>query len=76
MAFGLEEANSYLTPQIASGESNEVFCNEWDNLNEILTNVTVSHVVNSAAGIVLQEVKGDTGSISERKLPTAARSKD
>ena len=28
MAYALEEANTYLTPQIVSGESNEVFHNE------------------------------------------------
>ena len=76
MAYALEEAKSYLTPQIVSGESNEVFRNERDNLNEILINVIVSNVVNSAVGIMLQEVKGDTGSTSERTLPTAARSKE
>ena len=76
MAYALEEADTYLTPQIVSGESNEVFHNEWDNLNKILTNVKGSNVVNSAAGIMLQEVKGHTGSTSERTLPTAARSKE
>ena len=76
MAYALEEANTYLTPQIVSGESNEVFHNEWDNLNKILTNVTGSNVVNSAAGIILQEVKGDTRSTSKSTLPTAARSKE
>ena len=76
MAYALEEENTYLTPQIVSGESNEVFHNEWDNLNKIFKNVTESNVANSAAGIMLQEVKGDTGSTSERTLPTAARSKE
>ena len=76
MAYALEEANTYSAPEIVSGESNEVFHNEWDNLNKILTNVKGSNVVNSAAGIMLQEVKGDTGSTSERTLPTAARSKE
>ena len=75
MAYALEEANTYLTPQIVSGESNEVFHNEWDNLNKILTNVIGSNKVNSAVGIMLHEVKGDTGSTSQRTLPTAARSK-
>ena len=61
MAYALEEANTYLTSQIVSGETNKVFHNQLDNLNKILTNVTRSNVVNSAAGIMLQEVKGDTG---------------
>ena len=73
MAYALEEANTYLMPQIVSGESNEVFHND---LNKILTNVTGSNIVNSAIGIMLQEAKGDTGSTSERTLPTAARSKE
>ena len=76
MAYALEEAKSYLTPQIVSGESNEVFRNEWDNLNEILINAIVSNVVNSAVGIMLQEVKGDTGSTSELTLTMAERSKE
>ena len=76
MAYALEEVNTYLTPQIVSRESNKVFHSEWDNLSKILTNVTGSNVFNSAVGIMLQEVKGDTGSTSERTLPTAARSKE
>ena len=76
MAYALEETNTYLMPKIVSGESNEVFHNEWDNLNKILTNVTGSNVVNSTAGVMLQEVKGDTESTSEHTLPTAARSKE
>ena len=75
MVYALEKSNTYLTPQIVSGESNEVFHNEWDNLNKILTNVIGSNKVNSAVGIMLHEVKGDTGSTSQRTLPTAARSK-
>ena len=46
-----------LTPHNAIGDSNLVFHSEWDNLNKITTNLTDSNVVNSAAGIVLQEVK-------------------
>ena len=63
-------------PHAVSGESNEVFHNEWYKLNKILTNVIGSSIVNNAAGIMLHEVKGDTGSTSERTLPTAARSKE
>ena len=76
MAYALEKANSYLMPQMVSGESNEVFRNKWDNLNKILKSVTGSNIVNSAAGIMLLEVKGDTGSTSECTLLTAARSKE
>ena len=42
----------------------------------MITNVTGSNVFNSAAGVMLQEVKGDAGSTSDRKLPTAVRSKE
>ena len=76
MAYALEKANSYLMPQIVNGESNEVFHNKWDNLNKILKSATGSNIVNSAAGIMLLEVKGNTGSTSERTLLTAARSKE
>ena len=61
MVYALEKSNTYLTPQIVTGESNEVFHNEWDNLNKILSNVTGSNVVISAAGVMFQEFKGDTG---------------
>ena len=40
-----------------TGEDNTVFHSEWDNLNKVMTNVTGNNVVNSAAGIMLQEVK-------------------
>ena len=72
--YALKEVNTYWMPQTVSGESNEVFHNEWYKLNKILTNVTGSNTVNSAAGIMLHEVKGDTGSTSEGTLPTAATS--
>ena len=77
MAKALDETSTYLTPQIVTGDNNEVFHSEWDNLNKILTNVTGSNVVNSAAGIMLQETKSETGSTSsERTLPTAKRNKE
>ena len=77
MAKALEETSTYLTPQIVNGDCNEVFHSEWDNLNNILTNVTGSNVVNSAAGNMLQEVKSDNRSnSSERTLPTAKRNKE
>ena len=55
MAKAMDEAVTYLTPQIVTGKDNLVFHSEWDNLNIILTNVTGPNVVNSAAGIMLQE---------------------
>ena len=77
MAKALEETSTYLTPQIVTGDSNEVFHSEWDNLNKILTNVTGSNIVNSAAGIMLQESGSEIGSTSsERTLPTFKRNKE
>ena len=52
----LDKVSSSLTPQVATGEDNEVFHVEWDNLNKI-TNVHGSDVVNSTGGIMIQEVK-------------------
>ena len=62
MAKALEETSTYLTHQIVSADGNEVFHSEWDNLNKIHTNITGSNVVNSAADIILQEVKSDNRS--------------
>ena len=55
MAEQIEATNTHLTPKIITEESNLVFHNEWDNLNKIKTNVTGNNLVNSAAGIMLQE---------------------
>ena len=77
MAHALVETSTYLTPQTVSGDCNNVFHSECNNLNKILTNVTGSNVVNSAAGIMIQEVKSDNGSNSlEQTLPTAKRNKE
>lgn len=53
----LDKVSSSLTPQFATGEDNEVFHVEWDNLNKITTNVHGPNVVNSTGGIMIQEVK-------------------
>ena len=77
MAKAVEEMSTYLTPQIVTGEDNEVFHGEWANLNKILTNVTGSNVVNIAAGIMLQESKSDIDSTStERTISAAKRTKE
>ena len=39
LADALDKVSSFLTPQIAIGEDNEVFHVEWDNLNKITTNI-------------------------------------
>ena len=72
MEKALGETNTYLTPQIVTGEDNEFFHSEWDNLNKILTNVTGSNV-NSAAEIMLQECKPGTESSTKRRLPIFER---
>ena len=76
MGNALDEASTYLTPQIVTGEDNVVFRSEWDNRNKISTNVTRPNVVNSAAGIMLQECKQGTTSSTERTLPTFERTKE
>ena len=73
MAKAIDEADSYLTPQIVTGENNIVFHSEWDNLNKILTNVSGSNVVNSAAGIMLQEQKKDSTTSSVMTPPTNSK---
>ena len=74
-AKALDEASTYLTPQIVTGEGNAVFHGEWDNLNKTTTNVHGSHIVNSAGGIMLQEVMPGFESSKVRTLPTIDKSK-
>ncbi|KAF1387641.1 hypothetical protein PFLUV_G00082050 [Perca fluviatilis] len=47
---------------------------EWDNLNRITSNVHGSNVVNSAGGIMIQEVKESHVSTKKRTLPLYDRS--
>ena len=76
MAKAMDEAVTYLTPQIVTGKDNLVFHSEWDNLNIILTNVTGPNVANSAAGIMLQEQKKETPSSAKQPRPMLNRSKE
>ena len=69
LAKALDEVSTYLTPQIVTGEGNIVFHSEWDNLNKITTNVHGSNIVNSAGGIMVQEVKPGFESSKVRTLP-------
>ena len=73
MAKALDETSTLLTPHIVKGEGNVLFHSEWDNLNKILTNV---HVVNSAGGIMVQEVAAGHEPTKERTSPTSARSRE
>ena len=76
VAKAVDEADTYLIPQIVTGKGNLVFHNEWDNLNKILTNVTWPNIVNSAAGIMLQEQKKETTSSPKQPRPMLNRSKE
>ena len=76
MAKAIDEAGTYLTPQIVTGKDNLVFHSEWDNPNRILANVTWPNVVNSAAGIMLQEQKKETMSSAKQPRPMLGRSKE
>ena len=73
-AKALDEASTHLTPQIVTGEGNSVFHCEWDNLNKTTTNVHGSSIVNSAGGIMLQEVKPGFETSKTRTLPTIDKS--
>nr|XP_033967869.1 uncharacterized protein LOC117468025 [Pseudochaenichthys georgianus] len=74
MAKAFDEMSTNLTPQIITGEGNTVFHSEWDNLNRITTNIHGSNVVNSAGGIMIQEVKESHVSTKKRTLPLYDRS--
>lgn len=71
----LDDVSTHLTPQILTGDGNVVFHCEWDNLNKTTTNVHGSNIVNSAGGIMLQEVKPDFESTHMRTLPLIDKTK-
>ncbi|XP_049455367.1 uncharacterized protein LOC125902797 isoform X2 [Epinephelus fuscoguttatus] len=73
MAKAIDEMSTYLTPKIITGEGNDVFHVEWDNLNKITTNVHGPNIVNSTAGIMIQEVKPGFKTTQERMLPLKAK---
>lgn len=73
LAKALDEVSTYLTPQIMTGDGNEVFHLEWDNLNKITTNIHGPNVVNSTAGIMIQEIKPGYDVNGERTLPLFKR---
>ena len=76
LAEAIDDVSSSLTPQIVTGEDDEVFHVEWDNLNKITTNVHGSNVVNSTGGIMIQEVKLNTSiADKDRTLPLKKRNK-
>ena len=73
IAKALDDVSTTLTPQIIKGEGNEVFHFEWDNMNKITTNIHGSNVVNSTAGIMIQEVKSGFSATDERVHPVYKR---
>ena len=76
LAKALAEVSTNLTPQIITGEGNDVFHLEWDNMNKITTNIHGSNVVNSTGGIMIQEVKPDFDATNQdRALPLYERNK-
>ena len=74
LANALDEVSTYLTPQIVTGEGNLLFHCEWDNLNKTTTNVHGSNIVNSAGGIMIQEIKLGFKNINARRLPVMDKS--
>ena len=77
LAKALDEISTSLTPQIITGDGNEVFHLEWDNMNKITTNIHGCNVVNSTGGIMIQEVKpGFSTTNQDRTLPLYERNKN
>ena len=74
LAKALDEVSTYLTPQIVTGEDNIVFHCEWDNLNKTTTSVHGSNIVNSAGGIMVQEVRPGCETSKVRTLPIINKS--
>ena len=73
LAEAFSNRSTYLAPHIVTGDSNIVFRSEWDNVNKITTNLTGSNVVNSEAGIMLQEVKDGLQPSGACTLPECER---
>ena len=74
LAKALDEVSTHLTPQIVKGEGNIVFHCEWDNLNKTTSSVHGSNIVNSAGGIMVQEVNSEFEHSDVRTLPVIDKS--
>ena len=57
LAKVLDNTSTYLKFHVVISDSNLAFHSEWDNLSKTNTNLTGSEVANSAAEIMLKEVK-------------------
>ena len=74
IAQAQDQVSTFLTPEIVTGDGNVVFHCEWDNLNKTITNVHGSNIVNSAGGIMVQEVKPGWENPKDRTLPIIDKS--
>lgn len=74
LAKALDEVSTHLTPQIVKGEGNIVFHCEWDNLNKTTSSIHGSNIVNSAGGIMVQEVNSEFENSDVRTLPVINKS--
>ena len=74
LAKAQDAVSTYLTPHIVTGEGNVVFHCEWDNLKKTTTNAHGNNIVNSAGGIMLQEIKPGFESSKARLLPIIDKS--
>ena len=73
LAEALDNTSTHLTAHFVIGDSNLVFHSEWENLRKATTNLTGSNVVNSAAGVMLQEVTNGLQPPGARTLPEYER---
>ena len=78
LAIVLEQTYSIHSPNILCGDNNKIFHCEWDNLNKITTGVHGPNIVNSAAGIMIQEINPPSETrqcVRPRVLPTIEKTK-
>ena len=69
LANAIDEVSQTITLQIVTEKANKVFHMEWDNLNQIMTNIHGNNFVNSAGGIMIQEINPDcSGALSASRL--------
>ena len=74
IADAISEVSTFLTPQIVTGEGNDLIHFEWDNLNKNLTTIHGPNFVNSTGGIMIQEKKSGFKQSQARILPEFDRS--
>ena len=57
IAEAISEVFTFLTPQIVTGEGNDLIHFEWDKLNKNLTTIHGPKFVNSTGGIMIHKKK-------------------